>query len=174
MKKTVHATLPLVLLVLSLFLLHDRDGSGGDGAAPEDRLPAVALVDLQGEAVDLCSVAAENRLLLVNFWASWCQPCRKELPELEHRAPALAERGVAVYTVNVDSREAAMETFLADPGLSLPVLRTAQPSPGPIEAFQIRGMPTTLLVKPDCRVASSVVGLQNTLGLWVEKHLSEG
>ena len=75
-----------------------------DGKAP------LQLADFHGRAV------------LINFWASWCEPCRQEMPSLQKLATTRAQE-LVVLTVNFKDASANVETFIAQTGLKLPVLR---------------------------------------------------
>lgn len=105
-------------LVLSLVL------SSVMGAAippPEQRspFPSVNLRDRDGQVRPLAELLAEATVL--NFWATWCGPCRHELPELERLAADHKGRPLRVLAINVDSPRAAVEAFIANTDLLLPV-----------------------------------------------------
>lgn len=62
--------------------------------------------------------ALKGKVVLVDFWASWCEPCREELPELEMLHKKYADKGLHIIGVNVDEEKEAMDTFLASMPLS--------------------------------------------------------
>jgi peroxiredoxin len=86
------------------------------GAAPAFSLPA-----LDGQAVDLASFG--GKVVVLNFWATWCPPCVAEMPSLQRLERALSPEGLAVVTVSTDEDEAALRRFVKEHGLTLPVLR---------------------------------------------------
>jgi len=111
-------------------------------------LPELAFTDAAGKTLSLADF--KGRVLLVNLWATWCVPCRKEMPELDHLQAALGGPDFAVVAINLDTRDPEKprkflsETgvthlgFFADPkGQSFQALRAAG------RGF---GLPTTLLV----------------------------
>ena len=108
-------------------------------AAP---LPDVIVTTLGGEVVNLADLG--GRPLLINFWATWCPPCREEMPALERVERKWAERGAAVIVINFEEDEATIRRYLAENGLSL---RVFQDSSGEVaQKLDITYLPTTLFV----------------------------
>ncbi|MFC4002583.1 TlpA family protein disulfide reductase [Prauserella oleivorans] len=102
-----------------------------------------------GSTVDLGSALAGDRPTLVNVWATWCEPCREELPLLDAYA---AEPGAArVLTVQVESKEADGLALLAELGVDLPGVFDGEGASGPVrEALSVpRALPASYLVSPD-------------------------
>ena len=119
-----------------------RGGKGGGleagSPAPPLRLPAVA-----GQDVDLRSFA--GRVVVLNFWASWCGPCVEEMPSLETLYRTLAPRGLVVLAVSADEDEAALLSFLERAPVTFPVLR----DPGGRVAgsrYRVTGYPSTFVI----------------------------
>ena len=108
-------------------------------AAP---LPDVIVTTLGGEVVNLADL--RGRPVLINFWATWCPPCREEMPALERVERKWAERGAAVIVINFEEDEATIRRYLAENGLSL---RVFQDSSGEVaQKLDITYLPTTLFV----------------------------
>lgn len=99
---------------------------------------------------------ARGRVVVLNFWASWCEPCRAELPSLELLAQRHEQRGLLVLTVNFRETDAALRRFLDATALTLPVLRDRDGAAA--RAWQVRTYPTTFVIGRDGRVVFSVVG----------------
>ena len=78
--------------------------TAGDLSATElsSKLPELTLENLAGEKVDIASLAADGPVLL-DFWATWCTPCRRALPHYQRLLEAYAEAGLRVITVSQDS-----------------------------------------------------------------------
>ncbi|RBO54302.1 DsbE family thiol:disulfide interchange protein [Rhodovulum sp. BSW8] len=74
--------------------------------------PALELTDLGGEAPFTAETLRDGQVKLVNFWASWCAPCREEHPDLK----ALAEAGVPIYGINYKDDPAKAQRFLDELG----------------------------------------------------------
>lgn len=116
--------------------------------APELRATALdgkvwALKDLRGRAV------------LVNFWASWCEPCKEEMPSLQALADRHPDR-LVVLTINLKESPEAIARFVRSSGLRLPVVRDADGSLA--RAWGVRIYPSTVLVDAQGRVRSVVRG----------------
>lgn len=99
---------------------------------------------------------AHGRVVLLNFWASWCEPCRSEMPSLELLAQRLEADGLDVMAVNHRETDAVINRYLAQWPMTLPILRDADG--GAARAFGVRIFPTTIAIGRDGRVAFSVVG----------------
>jgi peroxiredoxin len=112
--------------------------SAGSGrAAAEFSLPS-----LGGGTVSL--QAARGKVALIDFWASWCVPCRGELTELEQLARTYRARGVAILTVNLDSDREAAQAMVDQLGLTLPVGLDADKAVA--STYQLPTMPTSFVV----------------------------
>ena len=84
-------------------------------------------------------------VVLLDVWATWCEPCRDALPMYQDLAKHYASRGLKVYALNVDADARALPPFLAETKVTLPVLLDAQAEVADL-VLRVRGMPTTLLV----------------------------
>lgn len=82
--------------------------------------------------------------LIVNFWASWCEPCRDEMPALQRLAERWRGRGVSVITVAVADRGPGAGDFLWEIGVILPLLH--DPEQAVARAWGVRALPTTLVL----------------------------
>ena len=123
----------------------------GTGRAPQvgDPAPEIALRGLDGETVRLSDYA--GRPVLVNFWASWCPPCKAEMPRFEQAYAAGSVVVLGVNTLDVDD-EIEARVAARDLGVTFPILfdeqRDAQ------RAYAVRGLPTSFLVGPDGRIVA--------------------
>jgi thiol-disulfide isomerase/thioredoxin len=138
------------LLVFCGFLL---GLAGASGAAQEVYLPAwtggptpsLTLKDPDGRLHDLADY--RGKVLLVNFWATWCAPCREELPSLERLGDALRGRPFEILAVNVAEGESRVRRFLTDVPLRLPILLDRDGNAQ--RAWGVRGLPATFLLDPE-------------------------
>ncbi len=75
---------------------------------------------LSGSSLRLSSL--RGKVVLLDFWASWCEPCKKELPLLAKMAPRLKSKGIEIVAVNIDDNQKNAEAFVRDHGLALTVV----------------------------------------------------
>jgi thiol-disulfide isomerase/thioredoxin len=104
--------------------------------------PSVTLHAIDGSQLRLADLT--GHVVLVDFWASWCPPCRTSFPELDSLYRALHARGLDVLAVNVDERRRDADGFLADRPHTMPVF--LDPKGQAAQAFHIAGMPTSVLI----------------------------
>jgi len=111
------------------------------------RLPAPALDadDLSGHRWQLD--ALRGRAVVVNFWASWCEPCRAEMPALQQAAEFYGAERLAVLAVNFKESAATATRFARQTGLALPVLLDREGEAA--KRWGVRVFPTTVLVHAD-------------------------
>lgn len=116
--------------------------------------PALELPQLDGTTWRLA--AERGRPLLLNFWASWCEPCQAEMPSLERLAQSQRETGLRVMAVNYKEGEPAVKRFLTKMPLQLPVVRDADGAAA--RAFDIHIFPSTVGVDRQGRVRFIITG----------------
>lgn len=120
------------------------------------RQPTPALTLDRWEAAPWILAAEAGKPVLLNFWASWCEPCRSEMPSLELLATRHEPQGLQVMAVNYRETDAAVRRFIEATSLSLPVLRDRDG--GAAKAFGIRTFPSTVAINRRGRVLSIAVG----------------
>ena len=110
--------------------------------APGDPAPAFTLADGTGKTVSLASL--RGRVVYVDFWASWCTPCRRSFPWMNAMQARHGGEGLTVVGVNVDKRPADAARFLGD----VPATFTVVYDPGGAtpSAYGVKGMPSSFLV----------------------------
>ncbi len=150
----------LLSLSLSLRTLTACDKTTADSATPTagtagsatqgSPAPALSAPRLDGAAAfDLA--AERGKLVLVDFWASWCEPCRRELPVLEALYKEHAAAGLVVVGVSLDEQRTDAETFLRQIQLTFPIVFDADRSLGKL--WSPPKMPTVFLVERDGTIA---------------------
>ena len=122
---------------------------------PEQRpVPPLDLVDLDGRAWELA--ALKGRPVLLNFWATWCEPCRAEMPSLQRVARERAGDGLLVLAVNYQEGAPKIRSFLETLRLELPVLLDRDGTAA--RQWTPRVFPSTVLVDRRGQPMTSVVG----------------
>lgn len=122
---------------------------GAAGVMPADEArpaPDFSLSDVDGATVRLSDFG--GRLVVLNFWATWCTPCIKEMPTLQHLREQLGDKGLEVLAVSVDRGDPKRVAEFAD-GYSWRVPILLDPMSTVADAYAVRVMPTTYLIGPD-------------------------
>lgn len=134
-------------------------GSGEPGPTPRPwparrPTPALRLPAWDGPAWTLAS--ARGQVLVLNFWASWCEPCRAEMPSLELLATRFQAQRLQVMAVNFRETDGAIRRYLDQTACGLPMLRDRDGAAA--KAYGVRIFPTTVVFGRDGRAAFTVAG----------------
>jgi thiol-disulfide isomerase/thioredoxin len=147
-------------LVLAAALAAAPAVAAGQGVCNVASRPArldFTLTDVEGRPVRLAEY--RGRVLLVNFWATWCAPCKTEIPWLNELHSTYREQGLVVLGVSVDEAVAKIRPFAKGMKMSYPVLVGAGED-GFKEAFgPLLGFPTTLLISRAGEICIRHVGI---------------
>jgi len=118
--------------------------------------PGFTLNTLDGKEVDLSNL--KGKVVLINFWASWCSPCKAEMPAIQATYQVYRDQGLVVLGINVtDQGEAnAARQFAQTEGLTFPLLADVR---GDIfQLYQVQALPTSFFVDRQGKIATVVVG----------------
>ena len=116
--------------------------------------PPLALRDLDGRGHSLQDY--RGKVVLVNFWATWCEPCREEMPSMNRLRASLAGRPFAVLAVNLAEPDSRIRRFMEKVPMDFAVLLDRDTSVA--KAWRARILPASYLVGPDGRIRYSVLG----------------
>ena len=152
-------------------------GGGIDRFRPREGLPAgpgdlgqpapdFALERPAGGQIRLADY--RGQVVLLNFWATWCVPCRSEMPEIEATYRAYRERGFQVLAVNVQESPADVQPFIAELGLSFPAVLDRDTAVSRL--YRARALPSSFLVDRDGTVQYVRVGPLTTATLEEQLH----
>jgi thiol-disulfide isomerase/thioredoxin len=123
---------------------------------PRMAAPAMVLKDIDGQAVDLSKL--RGKVVIVNFWATWCPPCRREFPSMERLRKELAGSPLLILAVNEGENVEIIEQFTSTLDLQprFPILLDLE---GEAMAFwPVRGLPTTFFIDKRGRTAYRAIG----------------
>ena len=115
---------------------------------PGETPPQFELSDLQGNKVSLSSFT--GKLVLLNFWASWCAPCIEELPYLQKLHTRGQSDGIVVVSVAVDRNTKAISELVQANGVSYPVLMDKDMLVS--DRYKSQGFPETFIIGPDGKI----------------------
>lgn len=128
MKKISAMTLPLILAVTLMACSSDKktQQTGSSSTRPDPAsasAPALALKDNQGEDTRLADFA--GKVIILDFWATWCPPCREEIPHFIELQNEYGEKGLQVIGVSVDQKGwNVVVPFMKENGINYPILMT--------------------------------------------------
>jgi thiol-disulfide isomerase/thioredoxin len=98
-----------------------------------------------------------GRPILINFWATWCGPCRLEMPEIVHHAANSAD--LLVIAINVQELEGPIAAFAEDFNMTMPVVRDVEAEIR--DLYQVRGMPTSVFIDREGKVSTYREGVMS-------------
>jgi len=178
-RKTLASWLPLALFALVMFsplrpvvlgglqrgLLATGLWNADAPAAPANHMPVVLasgsayphnlpMVTLDGRAVNLSDL--KGKVVFVNLWASWCPPCRAEMPGIEALYKKVDPSKVAFVMLSLDDNAAKAQKFVKAKGYTFPVYMRTADLPAP---FDSNAIPSTVILGPDGQVAARHEGM---------------
>ena len=144
--------------------------AGADQPQASPVFPDLEFVGVDGGSVQLSQL--KGNVVLLNVWATWCGPCKQELPLVQKMYDTYSDRNFVVVSVNVDADRRRVASFLKQFNISLPVYYAAPEDAGPLTAG---GIPSTFILGPDRALVDRAVGYSPEWeGRWkkvVEKYL---
>lgn len=146
-----------VLILLAIVMLFSRSSPAQSVTPPQigSTLGDFTLKDVNGELVRLSDY--KGRPVLINTWATWCPPCKAEMPLLNQYYQSHAEEGFVILAINAGDTQAEAASFVLQNGLKFPVL--LDPETQLLNQMNIHSFPTSILVGKDGKVKSIHVGL---------------
>ena len=134
---------------VSMLILPGEDRPNLTGKAAAD----FTLKDLQGDKVSLSDL--RGKVVMLDFWATWCPPCRRELPTVAKLRASLKDKNVAILGVN-DEESSTVKSYLRKHELEFPVLMDSKREVHKL--YGARAIPTVVIIKPSGEIAAYYVG----------------
>jgi peroxiredoxin len=138
-------------------------------SGPVDALHRFTLQDVKGNSVSLDAQLKAHKALLVNFWATWCPPCREEIPDLIKLYAKNKDRGLEILGVDVGESPTKVSNFIEKAGINYPVVLDRDMSVS--ETYRVVGIPTTYLMNSEGAILGEYHGYTPQLVSDVEKAL---
>lgn len=138
----VALALAIAVYVAAPYFVAQRAPAGGPNALAGQPAPVFDLRDDRGRAVSLDQY--RGSVVVMNLWASWCPPCRAEMPDLQRLADADAGRGIAVVGVNEGESPERARAFAGSLGIRFPIWIDGAQQYG--RTYAALGLPTTVIL----------------------------
>jgi len=150
----------LKVILVTIFVLGSLttacQSNGVPDEAPQAGKPApqFQLANPDGQLVSLSDL--RGKLVLINFWASWCGPCRQEMPYIQQIYNEWQAKGMVLLAINIGESPSQVEEFMQSQGLSFPVLLDTE---GKVAGqYGIRAIPTSFFIDRDGIIQDMKVG----------------
>ncbi len=134
----------------------EGDLNGGPGEAPQIGKPAPGfqLPNLDGQSVSLSDF--RGKPVLINFWATWCPPCRIEMPYIQQVYDEWSDKGLVILAINMGESSSEVSEFMKSYNLSFPVLLDTKGDVA--EKYNIRPIPVTFFIDEDGIIKRMKIG----------------
>ena len=157
-------SIPVFLFLLPVLF------AGNLRAQANEVFPDLEFAGDEGGTVRLSQL--KGNVVLLNVWATWCGPCKMELPIVQRMYDRYSDRNFVVLAVNVDADRKRVEPFMKRYNISLPIYSAA---PEDVAQMTAMGIPSTFILRPDRTLIDMAVGFSPDVEeRWkkvVEKHL---
>lgn len=153
-KKWLQAVILTAIVIIGAFTIWSNLNAGdAKGAKKGGKAPEFTLVGLDGTSHKLSDF--QGKPVMVNFWATWCPPCEREMPAIQEQY-LKRNKDVVILAVNMGESKVSVQAFQAKYGLSFPIL--LDKSEEVRKNYGVMNYPTTFFIKPDGKIYEVMVG----------------
>jgi peroxiredoxin len=142
------------IILLVLLFAHTANAGEGLVRLPWVEVPDFSLQDMAGDTHNLARYTGKP--VIVNFWASWCPSCRKEMPSMNRAWEKIKHEGIDMIAINVGEDRETVESFTQAIPVDFPVLLDKDSKTA--EAWPVRGLPMTFVLDPDGKLVFRAIG----------------
>ena len=123
---------------------------------PPIAISALKLSNMDEEFIDIKSM--KGKVIVINFWATWCPPCRREMTSLEKLYLATKDKNVVVLAINIGEDIETVFSFInsIEPSPSFPILFDTDSKV--MQQWKVQGLPTTYIISPEAEIVYKAVG----------------
>ncbi|MED1129760.1 thiol-disulfide oxidoreductase ResA [Bacillus paralicheniformis] len=144
----------LVLLAALGYTLYSAVFQKTESVAVGEKAPNFSLEDVDGNRLKLEELKGKG--VFLNFWGTWCEPCKREFPYMANQYKVFKDQGVEIVAVNVGESNLAVRNFMKDYGVNFPVVLDKDRQV--LNAYDVTPLPTTFLINPDGEIVKVVSG----------------
>lgn len=127
-----------------------------NAASANTTLPSFAVKDVNGNVVNIQSL--KGKKLFVNLWASWCPPCKREMPSIEKLARSVDNNKVQFLLISLDDQFDLAKKYVSSKGLKLPIY---YPNENPPALFNVQAIPATFIFNENGELVKRIDGGEN-------------
>ena len=154
LRKGLLKTVPLLMLISALIVFAGCVGGSTSDLSIGSKAPDFELYDLEGTIHKLSDF--KGTPVLLNFWATWCGPCRSEIPHLEGVYEEWKDKDLTFFAVNVGEGSSDVTSFMDYYGFNMPVLLDNAKTVS--RKYGVSGIPTTYFIDEDGIIQNRIVG----------------
>lgn len=121
-----------------------------------EQAPNFQLSTVNTEQESLSLKELEGKGVMLNFWATYCKPCKDEMPYMQELYPKYQEKGVEIVGVNLDQSQLVIEQFLNEHDITFPIVHDKRDQV--MRAYSVGPLPATFFISPDGKVVRKVIG----------------
>ncbi len=144
----------LVMLAALCYTMYNSVFAKQDRVKEGSIAPNFVLQSVDGERIELKDLKGKG--VFLNFWGTWCGPCKQEFPYMANQYEVFKDRGVEIVAVNVGESNIAVKNFMESYGVNFPVAMDKDRQV--TEAYDITPLPTTFLINPEGKVIKVIKG----------------
>ncbi len=144
----------LVMLAALCYTMYNSVFAKQDRVKEGSIAPNFVLQSVDGERIELKDLKGKG--VFLNFWGTWCGPCKQEFPYMANQYEVFKDRGVEIVAVNVAESKIAVKNFMESYGVNFPIAMDKDRQV--TEAYDITPLPTTFLVNPEGKVIKVIKG----------------
>ena len=148
------AVIMLTVILVSGIVVAGCSPASGQGTGLGNVAPDFQLSNLEGNTVSLSDF--RGKPVMLNFWASWCGPCREEMPYIQQVYAEWSDRGLVVLAVNIGESSTTVKEFVQSYGLSFSVLLDTKQDVA--QKYNIQAIPTTFFIDKDGIIQVKITG----------------
>jgi thiol-disulfide isomerase/thioredoxin len=141
----------------------------GNGVKESALAPNFSLKSLENREMTLTSL--KGKVVLLDFWATWCPPCREAIPHLVELYQNYKDKGLVVIGMNVDRGEGeVVRRFVKSMGIPYPILLAPEET---VRDYGVNALPTTVLVDKEGKIREKIVGFNSSIAKKVVERVRE-
>ncbi|MNI34404.1 Thiol-disulfide oxidoreductase ResA [compost metagenome] len=155
-KKWVQLFIFSIVLIIGVFTIISNLSASDSKKYPQvgSKAPDFSLAGLDGKTHDMS--AYKGKLVVANFWGTFCPPCKEEMPALQRQHEKWSNQGVAIVGINLDKNKITVQSFMDQYKLNFPVVLDTKEVVR--RDYGVTEYPTTFFITPDGKVAVKRIG----------------